>query len=77
MVALLDVCGRFTMKSREIMTVPEVAEYLRCHESSIYRMLKNKQLPAFKVGADWRFNRSQIDQWMLDSTVHGDGKPTA
>ena len=77
MVALLDVCGRFTMKSREIMTVPEVAEYLRCHESSIYRMLKNKQLPAFKVGADWRFNRSQFDQWMLDSTVHGDGKPTA
>ena len=62
------------MKLREILTVPEVAEYLRCHESSIYRLVKNRQLPAFRVGSEIRFNRSQIDQWMLDSTVNGDGK---
>ena len=62
------------MKLREILTVPEVAEYLRCHESSIYRLVKNRQLQAFRVGSEIRFNRSQIDQWMLDSTVNGDGK---
>jgi excisionase family DNA binding protein len=41
----------------------EVADYLRVHPSTIYRLLKRKELPAFKVGSDWRFNRAAIDQW--------------
>jgi excisionase family DNA binding protein len=41
--------------AHEILTVSALAEYLRCHPSSIYRLLKAGAIPAFKLGADWRF----------------------
>ena len=50
------------MKSR-VLTVQEVASYLRMHPSTIYRMLKKNQLPAFRVGSDWRFTVDEIDRW--------------
>ena len=50
-----------------ILTVETVAEFLRVHRSTIYRMLKKKQLPAFKIGSDWRFNRESIDRWRADA----------
>lgn len=48
-----------------ILTVKEVAAYLKIHPSTLYRLLKAKRLPAFKMGSDWRFNLSQIDKWRL------------
>jgi excisionase family DNA binding protein len=50
-----------------ILTVETVAEYLRVHRSTIYRLLKKKQLPAFKIGSDWRFNRESIDRWRINA----------
>lgn len=50
-----------------VMTLEEVADYLRVHPSTIYRLLKKKQLPAFKVGSDWRFNLESIDRWRTDA----------
>ena len=47
----------------KVMTVMEVAEYLHVHPSTIYRLLRKKDLPAFRVGSDWRFNRESIDAW--------------
>jgi putative molybdopterin biosynthesis protein len=52
-----------------VMTVSEVADYLRVHPTTIYRMLKERKLPAFRVGADWRFSQEAIDQWQKNSTV--------
>jgi len=49
---------------REILTVAEVAEYLRVHTTTIYRLLKTRKLPAFRVGSDWRFFRDDIDSWI-------------
>jgi putative molybdopterin biosynthesis protein len=46
-----------------IMTVRELAEYLRVHPSTIYRLLRHGTLPAFRVGSDWRFSREEIDRW--------------
>jgi excisionase family DNA binding protein len=48
------------------MTVREVSTYLRVHPSTIYRMLKHHQIPAFHVGTDWRFNIEAIDSWRLE-----------
>jgi excisionase family DNA binding protein len=50
------------LKSR-VLTVQEVSSYLRVHPSTIYRMLKKNQLPAFRVGSDWRFTVEAIDKW--------------
>ncbi len=50
-----------------ILTLENVAQYLRVHPSTIYRLLKKRQLPAFKVGRDWRFNLESIDRWRTDA----------
>ncbi len=50
-----------------LLTLENVAEYLRVHPSTIYRLLKKKQLPAFKVGRDWRFNPESIDRWRVEA----------
>jgi excisionase family DNA binding protein len=52
----------------KVLTVKEAADYLRIHTSTIYRLLKRKQLPAFRVGSDWRFNVEDIDRWRLGDT---------
>jgi len=56
-----------TIEMTPILTVENVAEYLRVHPSTIYRLLKQKRIPAFKLGSDWRFNRESIDRWRLDA----------
>jgi excisionase family DNA binding protein len=53
------------LRADEIMTVSALARYLDCSPSLIYhRLLKKKQIPAFKLGGTWRFSRSDIDEWI-------------
>ena len=47
----------------EIMTVQEVAEYLRLNEMTIYRLAQEGKLPALKIGRSWRFKKELIDEW--------------
>lgn len=47
-----------------IMTVQEVADYLRVNPRTVYRLAMDKKLPGFKVGATWRFKRADIDGWI-------------
>ena len=54
-----------------VLTLEEVASYLRVHPSTIYRLLKRQQIPAFKVGSDWRFNLESIDRWRSDAERRG------
>jgi excisionase family DNA binding protein len=49
----------------KVITVPELALYLRVHTSTVYRHLKRGDIPAFKLGRDWRFNIESIDEWRL------------
>jgi excisionase family DNA binding protein len=52
-----------------IMTVREVADYLRMHEMTIYRMARQGEIPAYKVGNRWRFNRGRIEEWLGEHEV--------
>jgi excisionase family DNA binding protein len=51
----------------DIVTVKEVSEYFRVHTSTVYRLLSKNQLPAFRVGSDWRFSLKAIDQWRMNA----------
>ena len=51
----------------KVLTVNELADYLRVHRSTIYRLLKKGQLPGFKIGSDWRFNVEVIDEWRSEA----------
>ncbi len=52
-----------------VMTVNELADYLKIHRTTVYRLLKDRRIPAFRIGSDWRFNKEIIDEWRLNSTV--------
>jgi len=47
----------------EILTAGELADYLRVSRTTIYRLVKARKIPAFKIGSDYRFTREQIDEW--------------
>ncbi len=55
----------------EIMTLEEVATYLRLKPQTIYKWAQEKRIPAAKIGKEWRFRRSIIDRW-LDEQMLGD-----
>ena len=50
------------MRMNEVLTVAEVAAFLRVNRSTVYKLIRRGELPAFKIGSDWRFNRSQIEE---------------
>ncbi len=51
------------MDENEIMTLEEVAEYLKLTPQTIYTWAQEKRIPAAKLGKEWRFKRSIIDEW--------------
>jgi excisionase family DNA binding protein len=53
-------------ETAQLLTVRDLADYLKLHPGTIYRMLKAGQLPGFRVGSDWRFNRDDIDRWLTE-----------
>lgn len=53
----------------EILTLTEVAEYLKVAERTLYRLAAAKKVPAFKVGGTWRFLRADIDSWIKQQSM--------
>ena len=53
-----------------VWTVPQLASYLQCHPSTVYRLLGRGELPAFRLGSDWRFLKSNIDRWVAKAGAH-------
>jgi excisionase family DNA binding protein len=52
----------------DLMTIKEVAQYFNVSSTTIFRLLKSGNLPAFKVGNKWRFHRREIDEWSTAQT---------
>lgn len=50
----------------QLMTIDEVAAYMRVSRFTIYRLAKDRSIPATKIGRQWRFQREEIDQWVRD-----------
>jgi excisionase family DNA binding protein len=53
----------------KLMTVEEAAVYLRVGKKTIYRLLKQGKIPATRVGQQWRFNKTSIDEWLHQKPV--------
>ncbi len=52
------------MSQPEIMTIEEVAQYLRVSERTVYDWVQKKELPGGKLGTVWRFKRSELERWV-------------
>lgn len=61
-----------TAGESEILTLKEVAGYLKVTERTIYRLAGAKKIPAFKVGGTWRFSRGDIEAWIRQQSMDGD-----
>jgi PTS system nitrogen regulatory IIA component len=49
----------------DIMTLGELASYLKLAKKTILRLVHRRELPSFKVASQWRFKRSLIDEWIM------------
>lgn len=58
-----------------VLTVDELAAYLKIPKSTIYKLAQEGKIPGQKVGRHWRFRRATIDRWIgglpLSDTMNG------
>ncbi len=54
----------------DIMTIKEIAEYLKVKEKTAYKLVAEGKIPGFKVGGSWRFRKSEIDGWIDKQSQH-------
>ena len=51
---------------RGYLTVEDVAKRFGVNATTVYRLVKRGRLPAFKVGSQWRFSVSRLDEWVVN-----------
>lgn len=51
----------------EILTLEEVAAYLKAGKRTVYRIAQHGDIPAFKLGGTWCFRRDELDRWIVAS----------
>jgi excisionase family DNA binding protein len=51
-----------------LLTTEQLARYLKVDKFTIYRLVTQKKIPAFKVGNQWRFKRAMIDAWLAQNS---------
>ena len=61
------------MTENEIMTLEEVAKYLKLQPQTVYKWAQEGQIPAAKLGKEWRFRRSILDEWVDNSIALSKG----
>jgi len=57
-----------------LLTVEQVATYLNVDKFTVYRLLAQKQLPAFKVGNQWRFKQELVEAWLMKNANNSQKK---
>jgi excisionase family DNA binding protein len=51
-----------------LLTTAQVAEYLKVDKFTVYRLVTQKNIPAFKVGNQWRFKKNLVDAWLMKNS---------
>jgi len=54
---------------KEIMDVKELSKYLGIGKSKIYKLIREKKIPASKIGRQYRFSKSVIDSWLKENLI--------
>ena len=61
----------------EVMSIDELAEYLKISRSTLYKLAQEGGLPGQKVGRRWRFHKGAIDDWLRQHPERTGSKPEA
>lgn len=54
---------------KEIMDVKELAQYLRIGKSKIYALIRQKKIPASRIGRQYRFSKEVLDAWLKERII--------
>jgi excisionase family DNA binding protein len=65
---------RARKKDEEILTIGQVADFLKVTDRTIYRLAAAREIPAFKVGGSWRFRKADIDDWIALQAIKPGGQ---
>lgn len=64
------------MEDHDILTIEEIAQYLRVSERTVYDWANKGSIPCGKLGTTWRFKRSEVEKW-IDEKLSGNVKSTS
>jgi excisionase family DNA binding protein len=60
-----DPGRRWEMEVKRLLSVDEVADYLKIPKSTLYKMCSEREIPCAKIGKHWRFDKKLIDEWFV------------
>lgn len=63
------------MELENLMTLKEVAKLLRLSPQTLYKMLELGEIPAVKIGSQWRFDREQLKSWLSNHSSEPQTEP--
>jgi len=66
-VSVTNLENRSITMTEPTLTIKELAKYLNVTERTIYNLLERGELPGFKVGANWRFRKEDIEKWIEEN----------
>ena len=50
----------------KLLDFKQIKKYLKVSRATMYRLVKDKKIPGFKVGGQWRFRKDRIEKWLED-----------
>lgn len=63
-ITLLESGHSMQTKFDDVMTIDELAAYVKISKSTLYKLVQNGKVPGQKIGKHWRFRREAIDRWL-------------
>ncbi len=60
------------MEEYRLLSVDEVASYLKIPRSTLYKMCSEREIPCAKIGKHWRFDKKSIDEWFIGKIQNPD-----
>lgn len=63
-----SINGQSGIANAEIISVPEACGFLGIHRHTLYKLIQNRELPAFRLtrGGRWKFRRAELQRWLAD-----------
>jgi excisionase family DNA binding protein len=58
-------------KPGEVLTIQELATYLKIPKSTLYKLVREGKIPSQKIGRHWRFRKGAIDRWLEEMRANG------
>lgn len=52
-------------KDNELLTSPEASQFLRVSKTTLYKLAQNGEIPAHKIGREWRFAKNMLLEWIV------------